>query len=152
MSYTSLFLYRKAVITMPRGKKTPPEVIYDIMASWAVTNNYKETARILDLPVTTVKKIVDENKKKTKFEKLCNEKANEFSKKAGQIIQKAMDRLEREIDNEDKDIPVNHLTTVIGTLYDKKALADGKPTERAEIIGGDKLNKLAELAGYERKQ
>lgn len=47
---------------------------------------------------------------------------------------------------------IKALTTAIGTLYDKKALADGKPTGRTEIIGGDTIDKLAELAGYERKQ
>ena len=47
---------------------------------------------------------------------------------------------------------IKAITTAIGTLFDKKALADGKPTERTEIVGDDRLNKLAELAGYERKQ
>lgn len=46
---------------------------------------------------------------------------------------------------------VRAITTAIGTLFDKKALAEGKPTERTEIIGDSTLNKLAELAGYERK-
>ena len=137
---------------MPRGKKTPPEVVYQIMNSWAVTKNYKETADNLGLPVSTVKKKVDEHIQEEKFEKLCNEKEQEFIKRAGRIVNKAFDRLEKELDNEDKDIPVNHLTTVIGTMTDKKLLIEGKPTERTEIVGSDKLNKLAELAGYERKQ
>lgn len=137
---------------MPRGKKTSPEVVYEIMTSWAVTKNYKETADALGLPVSTVKKIVDENANEEKFEKLCKEKEQEFSKRADNIIDKAFKRLERELDNEEKDIPVNHLTTVIGTMTDKKLLVEGKPTTRTEVIGGDKLSKLAELAGYERKQ
>lgn len=118
---------------MPRGKKTTPETIYKIMTSWAITNNYKETSRELNLPVTTVKNIVDANKGKPEFVKLQNEKKKEFSKMAGRIIQKAAARLESELDNSEKDIPVNHLTTVIGTLYDKKALADGATTENVEI-------------------
>lgn len=137
---------------MPRGKKTPPEVVYQIMTSWAVTKNYKETADNLGLPVSTVKKIVDEHIQEEKFEKLCNEKEQEFTKRADRIVNKAFDRLEKELDNEDKDIPVNHLTTVIGTMTDKKLLIEGKPTARTEIVGDDKLSKLAELAGYERKQ
>lgn len=137
---------------MPRGKKTTPETIYKIMTSWAVTKNYKETADNLGLAVSTVKKIVDEHITEEKFEKLCNEKEQEFTKKADKIIDKALNRLERDIDNEMKDIPVNHLTTVIGTLTDKKLLIEGKPTARTEVVGEDKLNKLAELAGYERKQ
>ena len=55
------------------------------------------------------------------------------SKKADGIINKALARLERDIENEDKDIPVNHLTTVIGTLTDKKLLLEGKPTENTKI-------------------
>lgn len=137
---------------MSRGKKTAPETIYKIMASWAITRNYKETADNLGLPVSTVKKIVDEHITEEKFKKLCNEKEIAFTKKADGIINKALNRLERDIDNEDKDIPVNHLTTVIGTLTDKKLLLEGKPTARTEVVGGDKLDKLAELAGYERKQ
>ena len=135
-----------------KGKKTTPEVVYQIMTSWAATKNYKETADSLGLPVSTVKKIVDENISDEKFVKLCNEKEQEFAKKADRIIDKAFKRLERELDDEEKDIPVNHLTTVIGTMTDKKLLLEGKPTVRTEIIGEDKLGKLAELAGYERKQ
>lgn len=137
---------------MSRGKKTSPEVIYKIMTSWAITNNYKETAKLLGIAEATVRKIVKENEDKEEFTKLCKEKKETFSKKAEKIIDKALERLSKELDDEEKEIPVNHLTTVIGTMYDKKALADGKPTERTEIVGGDKLNKLAELAGYERKQ
>lgn len=47
---------------------------------------------------------------------------------------------------------IKSITTAIGTLYDKRALADGTPTERVSVIADDKLNKLAELAGYEKRQ
>ncbi len=137
---------------MPRGKKTAPETIYAVIASWAVTKNYKETARQIGVAPSTVKKIIEEHKGKPEFEKVCTQKKDEFSKRADGIINKALNRLERDIDNEDKDIPVNHLTTVIGTLTDKKLLLEGKPTARTEIVGDDKLSKLAELAGYERKK
>lgn len=173
---------------MPRGKKTPPELVYQIMTSWVITNNYKETARELDLPYMTVKSIVDKNRDKPEFVKLRNEKMNEFSSRASEIIQKGLTLLNKRLDRaiaseEDLDILIDEIyatdkeelsqdeknrlvnkirtlqvqnmkdiTTAIGTLFDKKALADGKPTERTEIIGGDKLSKLAELAGYERKQ
>lgn len=118
---------------MPRGKKTSPETVYQILTSWAVTGNYKETAERLGIAVSTVKKIVDENKNEPEFEKLCNEKKQKFSDQAGRVIDKAMRRLEREIEDESKEIPVNHLTTVIGTLYDKKALADGGATENLVV-------------------
>ena len=158
------------------------------MTSWVITNNYKETARELDLPYMTVKSIVDKNKDKPEFVKLRNEKMSEFSSRASEIIQKGLTLLNKRLDRaiaseEDLDLLIDEIyatdkeelsqdeknrlvskirtlqvqnmkdiTTAIGTLFDKKALADGKPTERTEIIGGDKLSKLAELAGYERKQ
>ena len=143
--------YRREVGNMPRGKKTPPEVVYKVMTSWASTDNYSETARELNMAMTTVEKIVKDNKDKPEFVKLCEEKRNSFSKRAESIINKALNRLEREIDNEDKDIPVNHLTNAIGILTDKKLLVDGKPTEKIEIIGEKTLDKLAELAGYEKR-
>lgn len=158
------------------------------MTSWTVTNNYKETARALELPVTTVKSIVDNNKDKPEFVKLRNEKMTEFSNRASEIIQKGLTLLNKRLDRaiaseEDLDVLIDEIyatdkeeltqdeknrlvakikalqlqdikaiTTAIGTLFDKKALADGNPTERTEIIGGERLSKLAELAGYERKQ
>ena len=119
---------------MPRGKNTPPEVVYEIMASWAITGNVNETAKRLGIPEPTVRKIVKNNKEKPEFTKLCEEKKADFSKKAGSIINKALERLERALDNENNCIPVNHLTTVIGTLYDKKALADGESTQNTSVI------------------
>ena len=118
---------------MPRGKKTPPEVVYQIMSSWAVTGNCSETARELNIAASTVEKVVKDNKDNPEFVKVCDEKRKNFSEKASRIIDKALNRLERSIDDNENDIPINHLTTVIGTLYDKKALADGKATENVSV-------------------
>lgn len=158
------------------------------MTSWVTTNNYRETARVLDLPYMTVKTIVDSNKDKPEFVKLREEKAAEFSSRASEIIQKGLTllnmRLDRAIASEEElDLLIDEIfatdkeelsqdeklrlvnkiralqlqdiraiTTAIGTLYDKKALADGKPTGRTEFIGDDRLGKLAEIAGYERRR
>lgn len=154
---------------MPRGKKTPPEVIYQIMTSWTVTNNYKETARDLDLPYMTVKSIVDKNKDKPEFVKLCDEKREDFSKQASEIIQKGLALLNRRFDRalaseEDLDVLIDEIydtpktslsqdeknrliskiralqlhdvkaiTTALGTLFDKRAMAEGKPTDNVEV-------------------
>lgn len=118
---------------MARGKKTSPEVIYQVMASWFTTNNYEETAGEVGIPASTVKDIVVANKDKPEFVELRDKKREEFAKIADRIMRKAAMRLEREIDNDESHIPVNHLTTVIGTLFDKKALAEGKSTENVNI-------------------
>ena len=46
---------------MARGKKTDNETIYKVMLSHAVTNNYNQTSRDLDIPEPTVRKIVKDN-------------------------------------------------------------------------------------------
>lgn len=173
---------------MARGKKTPPEVVYQIMTSWVVTNNYKETARDLGLPYMTVKSIVDKNKDKPEFVKLRDEKMNEFSIRASEIIQKGLTLLNKRLDRaitseEDLDLLIDEIfatnkeelsqdeknrlvvkikalqlqdikaiVNAIGVLTDKKLLIDGKPTGRTEIVGDDRLSKLAELAGYAKRE
>lgn len=118
---------------MARGKKTSPETVYQIMGSWAVTGSYSETARELGMAETTVIDIVKANKDKPEFVKLRDEKREDFSKSATRIIEKALKRLEKELDSDELNIPINHLTTAIGTLYDKRALAEGSVTEKVEV-------------------
>ena len=114
---------------MAKGKKTPPETVYTVLASYAVTNDYSETSRLVGVPASTVEKLVKENKDKPEFVELCAEKKTEFAAHATVIIGKALKRLEAAIDDEGTSIPVNQLTTVIGTLYDKRALAQDESTE-----------------------
>lgn len=118
---------------MARGKKTDTETIYKIMLSVFRTNNYNETSRELNIPVKTVEKIYKENKDKEEFTKLYKEKKEEFADKATRIIDKALNRLEKVLDDEKEKIPINNLSTVIGTLYDKRNLAEGKSTVNTDI-------------------
>ena len=113
---------------MAKGKKTDNETIYKIMISMFSTNNFNETSRQLSIPVKTVEKIYKENKDKEEFTKLCMQKKEEFAETATRIIDKALNRLEKVLDDNEEKIPVNNLSTVIGTLYDKRALAKGEST------------------------
>lgn len=136
-----------------RGKKTSPEVIYEVMTSWATTDNYSETARGLNMPFATVKDIVEANKDKDEFVKLRDKKRDEFSEKASRIIDKALARLERTIDDEKESIPVNQLTTAIGTLYDKRALSRGESTQNLGFTANsEELAKLMSIAGYKKEE
>lgn len=154
---------------MARGKKTSPETIYKIMASYAITNSYNQTARDLNMPYATVKDIVKANQDKEEFIKLRQEKKDEFADKATEIIDKGLlllkRRMTRAIEEEEtlddlieeiwsmddsemsqqaKNAAVNKIknmqlhnlkdiTTAIGTLYDKRALAKGESTEITKI-------------------
>lgn len=155
---------------MPRGKQTPPETIYKVMTSWAVTNNYSETARDLGMAMTTVEKIVKDNKDKPEFVKLCDEKKKDFADKATEIINKGLqlidrrlsialdkqdelDKLINEIENcgddeltyqqkvsainlirETQIQKIKDITTAVGTLYDKRALAKGESTNNTKVL------------------
>ncbi len=130
---------------MAKGKQTDNETIYKIMLSVFRTGNYSETARQLSLPQSTVEKIYKDNKDKEEFVKLCEKKQDEFVEKASRIIDKALNRLEKSLDNDEEKLQINNLSTVIGTLYDKRALAKGEATTNtAMTIKMDK--KVEELS------
>ena len=162
--FTKTLGFKKDVYVMPKGKKTNKETIYKVMLSYITTGNYSETARQLDMPESTIRKIVDDNKNKEEFAKLCEEKRNEFIAEADKIINKATKLLNKRLDialeNQDeleeiisdvyntdnKEISeqqkksmvkkiaklqingLSEITTAIGTMYDKRALAKGEPT------------------------
>lgn len=135
---------------MAQGKKTDNETIYKVMSSYFETRSFAQTGRDLDMPPTTVEKLVKENLNKKEFVELWAQKKEDFVTKADLIIHKAMDRLTKELDSE-KEIPVNQLTTAIGTLYDKKAMAQtgvvGNVTPNVQIVMVD--NSKLEGAMYE---
>lgn len=152
---------------MAKGKKTDNETIYKVMLSYITTRNYSETARQLNMPESTVRKIVDDNKDKEEFARLCEEKRDEFVEKADKIIYKATQLLERRLDTalesqdeldeiiqeiyNDEDLKdqqkrslatrvsrlqlnaLNEITTALGTMYDKRALAKGEPTSNEAL-------------------
>lgn len=172
---------------MPRGKQTPPETIYKVMTSWAVTSNYSETARELGMAESTVRKIVSDNKNKDEFAELCDEKKKDFADKATAIIDKGLELIDRRLslalDKQDKldklidEIEVcsddemtyqqkisavnliretqiqkiKDITTAIGTLYDKRALAKGESTQNIDFAtNSETIGKLLEIAGYSK--
>ena len=113
---------------MARGKQLDSETVYKIMGSYFITRNMNETSRQLGIPFSTVKDTIDRNIDKPEFAKLQEEKRKTFSEKFERIINKALDRLDNEIDMQEK-IPVSQLSTVVGTLYDKNRLEHGESTE-----------------------
>ena len=88
-----------------RGKKTAPDVVYQVMALWFTNYNMRETARTLNMPLTTVKEIVDKNKNAEQFEELRTQTEKAFAQKATEIIEKGLlllnKRLNRAIEHEE---------------------------------------------------
>lgn len=129
-----------------RGKKTDNETIYKIMLSVFSTNNFSETARMLNLPVKTVEKIYKENKDKEEFTKLCQEKKEEFTETATRIINKATNLMEKRLDlaNEHE----NELEELIEEIWktDKKDMNETKKKALVSKIAGMQLYSIKELA------
>ena len=127
---------------MARGVTTDTQTIYNIMSSYFETRSYAQTARDLNIPDSTVEKLVKEHIKDQEFRELWDKKKEDFSTKADLLIYKAMDRLSKELDSEDK-ISVNNLSTVIGTLYDKRTIANngGTPNVEIKIVDNSDLEK-----------
>jgi len=86
-----------------RGKKTDNETVYKIMLSYFHTNNFAETARQLNIPLNTVEDIYKKNKDREDFIKLRIKKEDEFIEKATRIIDKAINRLEKELETTAKN-------------------------------------------------
>ena len=63
-----------------------------------------------------------------------------------------MARMDRELDKEDKDIPISQLSTAIGTLFDKKQIIEhgdiSKETPNVEIVIVDNSVSPEERALY----
>lgn len=118
---------------MARGVKIDNKKIAEVVTSYALTNSYNATAKETGVCASSVKNIILKQKKENsdEFVKVCEQKKETFIEQADRIIDKAMKKLEKQIDNE--MVPANHLTTAIGTLIDKKRLVAGESTNNDAI-------------------
>ena len=123
---------------MARGKKTSPEDVYKVMALWFTNYNLRETARIMDMPLSTVKDIVDKNKNAEDFAELRTQKQEEFSQKATEIIEKGLillnKRLDRAISDEEE----------LDDLIDEVYFADNE-----EMSYQEKMSIVAKIKGMQ---
>lgn len=121
--------------------------IYNIIASYEVTGNFGVTAKELGFPEISVRDIYYRNYEKDEFIEFREKKKVEFNDKASKIIDKALKRLDKELDTE-KPIPINNLSTVIGTLHDKMNISnvDTKSNETPQyqitIVDNSNLEKV----------
>jgi hypothetical protein len=138
---------------MAQGKKTDKQTIYNIMASYFETRSFAQTSKDLDIPISTVEKLVKEHINDKEFVELWNRKKEDFVNKVDVVIYQAIDRLIKEMDKQE-NIPINQLTTAIGTLYDKKMMAQtgvmGNDTPSVQINIVDNSNLESTL--YEEEQ
>ena len=122
---------------MPSGVKTPTKKKIEVIKSYVQTDSFNATAKETGVNPKTCKRIVEENPKEYIDEK------EKFIQMTTKLINKALGKLDEGLDKE--DIPINNLTTAIGTLYDKRALAKGESTTNNSITiqMSDELKELS---------
>lgn len=99
-----------------------------------MTGSYAETSRqFKGIGESTVRKLVKDNLDKPEFASLMQKQKADFAEKAEELIDLALLRLRDELEDRENRIPVNQLTTAIGTLYDKRALALGESTDNRKV-------------------
>lgn len=118
-----------------KGKKFGEDIKEKAYALYAYNGSFAETGKALGVAKSTVKKWIDDKKEADPdgYDELRYAAKKDFIEKATDIIDSAMDRLAIDIKNRALNIPVKHLSTVIGTLYDKRALARGESTENTSV-------------------
>ena len=90
-------------------------------------------------------KLVRKYKQNNLYEKVIESSVKEsrkkFSKRVDIIIEKALDRINAELQDNSKDINLSQLTTTLGILYDKNALEQGKATSNNAFNINIKIDK-----------
>ena len=109
-----------------QGKKHDKATIEKVLTSYYITGNYGETAKQTGIAESTCRDLVRKNKDKQEFIELRNKKNEYFIQESTQIINKILTRLDKEIDNGKANVCT--LSTTLGILYDKRALASGEAT------------------------
>ena len=131
---------------MTKGQKTDYEVLWDVMSSYFDTRNFNQTARDLNMPPETIRDLVNKHRDDDEFTKLRLEKESKFIEKANELIFKTINRMNKKLDSED-DIPLNQLSTALGTIYDKRELAQGggtsnTPNVQINIVDNSNLERV----------
>ncbi len=120
--------------------------IMNIMCVYFDTRNYLDTSRILGYPKSSIQYIVERHIEDEDFVKIRLKKEEEFVRKANHLIFKSMYKMNKELE-EQEHIPINQLTTAIGTLYDKKMMAqtgimgNDTPSVQINIVNNEELEK-----------
>ena len=120
---------------MAQGKKYDELTREKALALLAVNNNVSEVARQMKLPITTVSDWKKQAEKSDDFAKVREEKKKEFIQTAWRIIEKGSKIIDRKLTEVDADISkadMRAISTVLGTIYDKQALASAEPTQIVE--------------------
>lgn len=93
--------------------------------------NIEDLCNRYNISHQTIYNIIREEKNQKQLNKYINENRKNFSKKTSILIDKAIDRLNDKIENE--EVNAKDLVTTIGVLYDKNRLENNQSTSNNSI-------------------
>lgn len=130
-----------------RGRQYDTLTKEKALAAIATSNSLMEVSRELNIPVSTLESWKKEAlAKDDEFARFRNEKKADFIRTAWRIIEKSSRLIEKKLTAADEgveNIDARSLSTVLGTIYDKQALASSEPTQ---IVDGEvKLVRFEDL-------
>lgn len=129
------------------AKERTPQEVTQILTTYAITDNLRETSRQTGIPLTTVKDIVDRHRGTEAFEQLRTQKREEFSQRASRIVFKGLTLLERRydkaLDNEDE---IEELLDIVWNAdEDEDNISYKEKVALAKKLGRLELNNLSEI-------
>lgn len=122
-----------------RGQKLSQEDIDRILRSYVVTQDFTRTSKELGIPISTVRKKINENKDTEAYAKLCALKSRLFDERfisyANEVIEKSYARLIAMLDDDEAKISAKDLATILAINVDKKSVMKGNG-EGDKRVGG----------------
>ena len=116
--------------------KLQPSDLAEIMTEYLLDHscaNVERLAHKYNISRQRIYQIVKDKRNKDLLEESIKKNRKNFTKKCDVIINKALKRLNNELDNQNSEININQLTTALGILYDKSRLEDGLSTANQEL-------------------
>ncbi len=90
-------------------------------------------------------KLIRKYKQNNLYEKVVEESIQQsrkkFSKRIDALLTKTIERIDKELNDNSKEIDINKLSTTLGILYDKNALEQGKATSNNAFNINIKIDK-----------
>lgn len=123
-------------------QKLTKEQTQDLILDYTLDNSKKNAKRLIDkygISERRLYQIIKENKSQEIKQSITDNSSN-FSKRAEKIIQMVFDRLEKQLQEDDK-ATLSQLSTTLGILYDKSRLENNLSTSNNSININIKVEK-----------
>ncbi len=123
-------------------QKLTKEQRQDIALDYKLDNSKKNAKRLIDKYNISERRLYQIIKEETtrEIEQSITDNSSNFSKRANKIIQMVFDRLEKQLQEDDK-ITLSQLSTTLGILYDKSRLENNLSTSNSSININIKVEK-----------